>query len=240
MPKLTIRNQPDTVTRTAPDEALVAPQPKPCPRCRVMLEVERSYVAKGLSGQASMEHRFLCPRVRRPLSLLRAHRPLAGTDGRSGLIVVWGRPLRACLSTPLQACATRGARACRAREAAARRTSGGTRARFRSLLQFLRRRRRRAVLVQRRAPRPSARGARPAPARRPPAAVRARASCGVSSPTRSSRCGLLAWPFTSTLPPLQAFCASERVLKRQATSSQTSSRTCCGPSARGPARSLRA
>ncbi len=61
MPKLTIRNQPDTVTRTAPDEALVAPQPKPCPRCRVMLEVERSYVAKGLSGQASMEHRFLCP-----------------------------------------------------------------------------------------------------------------------------------------------------------------------------------
>ncbi len=61
MPKLTIRSRPDAATRKTPDAALVAPHPKPCPRCRVMLVVERSYVAKGLSGQASSEHRFRCP-----------------------------------------------------------------------------------------------------------------------------------------------------------------------------------
>jgi hypothetical protein len=61
MPKLTIRSQPGPVERKTPDEAIVAPQPKPCPRCRVMLEVERSYVATGLSGEASTEHRFRCP-----------------------------------------------------------------------------------------------------------------------------------------------------------------------------------
>src|SRR5947209_559027 len=47
----------------------------------------------------------------------------------------------------------------------------------------------------------------------------------ISSPTRSSRFGFAGWRFTSSLPPLQAFCASERVLKRHATSSQTSRRT---------------
>jgi len=61
MPKLTIRNQPVAGGRKAPEVALVAPHPKPCPRCRVMLEAERSYVAKGLSGRASYEHRFRCP-----------------------------------------------------------------------------------------------------------------------------------------------------------------------------------
>jgi len=61
MPKLTIRSQPDAVGRKTPGEVLVAPQPKPCPRCRVMLEAERSYVARGLSGEASREHRFRCP-----------------------------------------------------------------------------------------------------------------------------------------------------------------------------------
>jgi transposase-like protein len=61
MPKLTIRSQNDTVTRKTPDQAMVVPQPKPCPRCRVMLEVERTYVSKGLSGQPSTEHRFTCP-----------------------------------------------------------------------------------------------------------------------------------------------------------------------------------
>jgi hypothetical protein len=61
MPKLTIGGQPDNSDRKAGDEMAVAPRPKPCPRCRVMLEVERSYVAKGLSGQATSEHRFRCP-----------------------------------------------------------------------------------------------------------------------------------------------------------------------------------
>jgi hypothetical protein len=61
MPKLTIRSQPDTASRKTPDAALVAPQAKPCPRCRVTLVVERSYVARGLSGQASNEYRFRCP-----------------------------------------------------------------------------------------------------------------------------------------------------------------------------------
>jgi uncharacterized C2H2 Zn-finger protein len=60
MPKLTIRTQPVPAPKP-PNEALVAPRPKPCPRCRVMLVAERSYIAKGLSGQASSEHRFRCP-----------------------------------------------------------------------------------------------------------------------------------------------------------------------------------
>src|SRR5438552_278750 len=47
----------------------------------------------------------------------------------------------------------------------------------------------------------------------------------ISSPARSRRCGFACWPLTSILPPLQAFCASDRVLNRHATSSQMSSRT---------------
>src|SRR3954469_16792045 len=47
----------------------------------------------------------------------------------------------------------------------------------------------------------------------------------ISSPDLISRCGLEGWPFTSTLPALHAFCASERVRNRQATSSQMSNRT---------------
>ncbi len=61
MPKLTIRNQPSTVTRKTPGEPIVTPRPRPCPRCRVMLVVERSYVSKGLSGEPSTEYRFRCP-----------------------------------------------------------------------------------------------------------------------------------------------------------------------------------
>jgi hypothetical protein len=60
MPKLTIRSQPEAPGRKAAD-ATLAPQPKPCPRCRVMLEVERSYRAKGLSGHETIEYRFRCP-----------------------------------------------------------------------------------------------------------------------------------------------------------------------------------
>src|SRR6185503_11222293 len=45
------------------------------------------------------------------------------------------------------------------------------------------------------------------------------------SPSLRMRCGLACSPLTSTLPPSQARLASERVLKRQATSSQTSRRT---------------
>src|SRR5688572_5055034 len=44
------------------------------------------------------------------------------------------------------------------------------------------------------------------------------------SPSRTARFGLAGSPFTSTLPPSQARFASERVLNRQATSSQTSRR----------------
>ena len=43
------------------------------------------------------------------------------------------------------------------------------------------------------------------------------------------RCGFALCPLTSTLPPLQACCASLRVLKRHATSSQTSRRTSSAP-----------
>src|SRR4051812_33291045 len=44
------------------------------------------------------------------------------------------------------------------------------------------------------------------------------------SPSRTARFGLAWSPLTSTLPPSQARFASDRVLNRQATSSQTSSR----------------
>src|SRR4051812_42227875 len=44
------------------------------------------------------------------------------------------------------------------------------------------------------------------------------------SPSRTARFGLAWSPLTSTLPPSHARLASERVLNRQATSSQTSSR----------------
>ncbi len=44
---------------TQPDNA--PPPGKRCPRCRVVLEHERSYVAKGLTGVPSFEHRFVCP-----------------------------------------------------------------------------------------------------------------------------------------------------------------------------------
>ena len=45
-----------------------------------------------------------------------------------------------------------------------------------------------------------------------------------SSPISTSRCAFAGAPFTLTLPSRQAFWASERVLKRQATSSQISRR----------------
>src|SRR6188768_1335723 len=45
----------------------------------------------------------------------------------------------------------------------------------------------------------------------------------MTSPIRRSRCGLAEWPLTPTLPPLHARCASDRVLNRHETSSQTSS-----------------
>src|SRR3954462_13823881 len=44
------------------------------------------------------------------------------------------------------------------------------------------------------------------------------------APSRTARFAFACSPLTSTLPPSQARLASERVLKRQATSSQTSSR----------------
>src|SRR5688572_23951186 len=44
------------------------------------------------------------------------------------------------------------------------------------------------------------------------------------SPSRSMRCGLACSPLTSTLPPSHARLASDRVLKRHATSSHTSNR----------------
>src|SRR5579862_749664 len=45
------------------------------------------------------------------------------------------------------------------------------------------------------------------------------------SPILTARFGFAPAPFTVTLPPRHAFCASERVLNRQDTSSQMSSRT---------------
>lgn len=44
-----------TATESAP------PPGKRCPRCREALELERSYIARGLSGVPSFEHRFVCP-----------------------------------------------------------------------------------------------------------------------------------------------------------------------------------
>ena len=61
MPKLTIRSNTDASIRKKADETLAAPQPRPCPRCRVMLQPEKSYVSAGLTGRASSEHRFKCP-----------------------------------------------------------------------------------------------------------------------------------------------------------------------------------
>lgn len=61
MPKLTIRSNAEQPGHKNVEEALSGPQPKPCPRCRVMLESERTYVSTGLSGRATTEHRFRCP-----------------------------------------------------------------------------------------------------------------------------------------------------------------------------------
>lgn len=61
MPKLIIRSNLDTTTRKQGEDVIAAPQPRPCPRCRVMLEPERSYVSSGLTGRPSSEHRFKCP-----------------------------------------------------------------------------------------------------------------------------------------------------------------------------------
>lgn len=52
----------------------------------------------------------------------------------------------------------------------------------------------------------------------------------ISSPARSRRSGFATWPLTESLPFLQALCASERVLNRHATSSQTSRRASFGAS----------
>lgn len=61
MPKLIIRTNLDTNRRKPAEEALRLPQPRPCPRCRVMLEPERTYLAKGLTGRTTTEYRFKCP-----------------------------------------------------------------------------------------------------------------------------------------------------------------------------------
>lgn len=61
MPKLTIRGTPEPATSKPVEKALALPQPRPCPRCRVMLEPERTYVSSGLTGRATTEHRFRCP-----------------------------------------------------------------------------------------------------------------------------------------------------------------------------------
>src|SRR5687768_4872519 len=50
----------------------------------------------------------------------------------------------------------------------------------------------------------------------------------ISSPGRTSRCGLAVAPLPATRANLQAPCASLRVLNRQDTSSQTSRRTFSG------------
>ncbi len=61
MPKLTIRSGPDTASRKPPEKSPVVPAARPCPRCRVMLEPERSYTTTGLSGRPTVEHRYRCP-----------------------------------------------------------------------------------------------------------------------------------------------------------------------------------
>jgi hypothetical protein len=61
MPKLTIRRDGNLAARTPEDTSLERPAPRPCPRCKVTLQVERSYLSKGLSGRTTMEHRFACP-----------------------------------------------------------------------------------------------------------------------------------------------------------------------------------
>src|SRR5690606_37726835 len=51
----------------------------------------------------------------------------------------------------------------------------------------------------------------------------------MASPGRTSRFGRPRAPLTSTLPPLTACCAADRVLNRHATSSHTSRRTGASP-----------
>jgi len=60
MPKLTIRSLSELSARKLTDSN-ATPARRPCPRCRVVLEPERSYVARGLTGTQSTEHRFRCP-----------------------------------------------------------------------------------------------------------------------------------------------------------------------------------
>jgi hypothetical protein len=60
MPKLTIRSSVETPSKPA-REVFAAPQPRPCPRCRVMLEPEKTYKTTGLTGATTTEHRFRCP-----------------------------------------------------------------------------------------------------------------------------------------------------------------------------------
>lgn len=60
MPKLTIRSNLDTPKKPV-EETSTLPVPRPCPRCRVMLQPERSYTATGLSGRPTTEYRFMCP-----------------------------------------------------------------------------------------------------------------------------------------------------------------------------------
>lgn len=63
MPKLTIRSQPDAPKqqKVPQQPPAAAPERRPCPRCRVLLEPEKTYVSSGLSGRPSTEHRFRCP-----------------------------------------------------------------------------------------------------------------------------------------------------------------------------------
>ncbi|HSK09671.1 MAG TPA: hypothetical protein VK911_08845 [Vicinamibacterales bacterium] len=50
-----IRPSPTPKAETSP------PPGRRCPRCRVALEHERTYIARGLSGVPSFEHRYACP-----------------------------------------------------------------------------------------------------------------------------------------------------------------------------------
>jgi hypothetical protein len=60
MPKLTIGDAVGS-RRKSPEPVAKLPGPKPCPRCRVTLEVERTYTVRGLSGVPSVEHVYRCP-----------------------------------------------------------------------------------------------------------------------------------------------------------------------------------
>ena len=59
VPKLII-HQPDHAPKPV-QKSPALPPPRPCPRCRVTLQPERSYLSKGLSGQSSVEYLFRCP-----------------------------------------------------------------------------------------------------------------------------------------------------------------------------------